>query len=293
MTARLGRLTMRLPPAFRWSVHRPDWLEHPILRGIVRGFGALPLQKFLPRVSLPAARELRSTISFVTLPLLCFGALAVTMAVVVVDALWPNWPTGPLAIDAPTIPVTVAGVVFDVPPAAIRAAVQRHPGAHERIDLAFVWPSLTPPEPDLKEGAKPEEFLKDDANAAASAGSARLFVTIDPLGNLLTPVERLRSIYVRYLGADAAAGRDGLAVAAFRAGTPYEGEDLVYVAGSPEQFFARCTRPAVTLPGTCIHTRAVDTAQMTMRFAREWLSDWRGVAAGFDKLAGTLHPAAK
>ena len=57
-------------------------------------------------------------------------------------------PADPL--DAPAIPITVANVLFDVPPAAIRAAVQRHPGPHERVDLAFIWPSLTPPQPDAK-----------------------------------------------------------------------------------------------------------------------------------------------
>src|SRR5579885_740369 len=59
--------------------------------------------------------------------------------------LWPTWPEMPVAIDAPALPITVAGVLFEVPPAAIRAAVQRQPGPHERIDLAFLWPSLTPP----------------------------------------------------------------------------------------------------------------------------------------------------
>ena len=42
--------------------------------------------------------------------------------------LWPTWPNAPIAADAPAIPITVAGVLFNVPPAAIRAEVQRHPG---------------------------------------------------------------------------------------------------------------------------------------------------------------------
>src|SRR5260370_27978570 len=68
--------------------------------------------------------------------------------------LWPTWPKSGVALDAPAIPVTVAGTLFNVPPAAIRAAVQRHPGAHERIDLVFLWPSLAPPTADAQAAAK-------------------------------------------------------------------------------------------------------------------------------------------
>ena len=63
-------------------------------------------------------------------------------AVFVAYALWPTWPTEPTALDAPTIPVTIAGVLFNVPPATIREAVQRHPGRHDRIDLSFVAVAL-------------------------------------------------------------------------------------------------------------------------------------------------------
>src|SRR5687768_6716152 len=58
--------------------------------------------------------------------------------------LWPQ----PKAIspDAPSVPITIGGMVFNVPPAAIRVKMQRRPGPQPRIDLSFVWPSLTPPD---------------------------------------------------------------------------------------------------------------------------------------------------
>jgi hypothetical protein len=59
--------------------------------------------------------------------------------------------------------VTVAGILFNLPPAAIRAAVQRHPGTHERIDLVFLWPSLSPPPTDAKTPDKPVAKLDGDA----------------------------------------------------------------------------------------------------------------------------------
>jgi hypothetical protein len=70
---------------------------------------------------------------------------------------------------------------------------------------------------------------------------------------------------------------------------PYDGEDLVYVANGPQQFLARCTRAAGAVPGTCISERAVDGAQISIRFPRDWLNDWRNVAASFDRLAAQLH----
>jgi hypothetical protein len=114
-------------------------------------------------------------------------------------------------------------------------------------------------------------------------------VTIVGLAGVLPPLERLHTIYPRYLAAQAEAGPDGLAVLPFRSGTPYDGEDLVYPAGNPEQFFARCTHPAGAVPGTCISERALEGAQITIRFPRDWLSDWRNVAAGFDRLTAQLR----
>jgi len=221
------------------------------------------------------------------LPLVIVAIVIAAMATFVSYVLWPSWPKMPVALDAPSIPITVAGVLFDVPPAAIRTPVQRHPGEHERIDLVFLWPSLKPPEGD-RHVAKPV-VTGDDEVLPVPANDARLFVSIAPLGAVLNPDARLRTIYPRYTESQAIAGRDGLAMLPFRAGTPYEGEDLVYLAEKPEQFFARCSRPVRTVPGTCIHERALDAIEITFRFPGEWLEDWRQVAAGCDRLMAQLH----
>ena len=73
--------------------------------------------------------------------------------------------------------------------------------------------------------------------------TSRLFVSIAGLGSELPPLDRLRTIYPRYAETKASAGPDGLAILPFRAGTPYDGQDLVYFGTNPEQFFALCTRP--------------------------------------------------
>jgi hypothetical protein len=224
------------------------------------------------------------------LPLACLAVLVLGAGIVVSYMLWPTCPSGPVPLGAPAMPITVANVLFDVPPAAIRAAVQRHPGPHERVDLAFLWPSLTPPQPNVKAADQPAAENSGDAAPKPVDTTRRLFVTIAGLGSVLPPAERLRTIYPRYIEAQATAGPDGLAIVPFRAGTPYDGEDLVYVGTTPEQFFARCTRQVGTVRGACLYERQVDTAEVTLRFPRAWLEDWRGVAAGADRLMAQLHP---
>ena len=74
------------------------------------------------------------------------------------------------------------------------------------------------------------------------ADAERIFVTISSAGDKLAPAERVKTIYPRYTAADPAPGPRGLAVLAFRTGTPYQGEDLIYDATTPANFLVRCTR---------------------------------------------------
>jgi hypothetical protein len=219
------------------------------------------------------------------LPLVVFAAVVLMAVIFIGYVLWPRWPGPPVRLDAPTLPITVAGVTFNLPPAAIRVPVQRRPGAQERVDLAFMWPSLEPPDPNAKPPAPP---------AAAAALPARtlerVFVTIAGAGETMPPHERVLTIYARYAAADAEPGPGGLTVLAFREGTPYQGEDLIYDATAPG-FLVRCTRSgAGATPGTCLYERRIDTADLVLRFSRDWLDDWRAVAANFDKLIAKLRP---
>jgi hypothetical protein len=225
------------------------------------------------------ARPRRSVaaLAAICLPVLGAGAF-------IAYVLWPRWPGASVAPDAPAIPVTVAGVAFNVPAAAIRVAMQRRPGAHERVDLVFLWPSLEPPDPAAKPAAPPIGKLP------APAAIDRIFVTIAGAGGTLSPAERAKTIYPRYTVTEPVTGPDGLAVLAFRDGTPYQGEDLIYdPAGSG--FRARCTRNrAGPTPGTCLYQRRVEAADVVVRFARDWLAGWRAVAVGIDRLIAKLRP---
>jgi hypothetical protein len=44
-------------------------------------------------------------------------------------------------------------------------------------------------------------------------------------------------------------------------------------------------------PGMCLSERRIGGADLTFRFPRSWLSQWRDVADAMDRLAAQLHGA--
>jgi hypothetical protein len=233
----------------------------------------------MAHIAYERARRTR-TAGLSALPLMGFVLIGAVALGYVAYVLWPRWPEVPVTLDAPALPITVSGVPFNVEPAAIRMPVQRKPGTHERVDLAYLWPSLTPPDPAAKPtlGAPAEE---------------RLFVTIASGEMTLPPVERVKTIYPRYLTPNTQSGPGGLTLRAFRDGSPYQGEDLIYDAAMPERFVARCTRKGVGNSGVCLDERRIAGADVTIRFPRDWLADTAALTGGLDRLLARLHPDGK
>jgi len=213
-----------------------------------------------------------------TLPI----ALAITTAAVAMSLvaylLWPTWATGASSSIPDRLPISIGGTLFNVPTAAIRMKIQRHSGPQERIDLNFSFPSLTAPE-------APKHVSADTIDEKASPID-RIFLSIAAHHDTLAPDMRVRTIYPRYLEQASSPGENGLISRAFREGTPYGGEDLL-LSDKPH-FTARCTRDAAT-PGMCLSEQRIDGADLTFRFPRSWLAQWRDVAAGMSQLALQMH----
>ena len=212
-------------------------------------------------------------------PLLLFTAAAAIAIAYIAYVLWPRWPDVAVELDAPSLPITIAGVTFNIEPAAIRMTVQRRPGTQPRVDLDYLWPSLRPPDP----ANRPTVGAPINPNE-------RLFVTIASGDTTLPLMERVQNIYPRYLVAAPAAGPDGLTLRGFRDSTPYQGEELVFESQAPEHFLARCSLRGVVNSGSCLLERRIGNADITVRFPRDWLNDWRSVASGIDTLIARLHP---
>jgi hypothetical protein len=205
-------------------------------------------------------------------------ALACLALVYVGYVFWPHRLDPALASDAPELPIVISGMTFNIAPTAIRRAVQRRPGAQERVDLVYLWPSLAPPQPPPKIGA--------------AAWADRVFLTIETRAGALPPTERLNAVYARYLDAEATGAPAGLRLVVFRSETPYDGEDLVFDPAAPERFLARCARAgAASAPAVCLYERMIGAAKVTLRFPRDWLDEWRAIAAGLDRLVERWRPA--
>jgi hypothetical protein len=210
-------------------------------------------------------------------PIMLAGMLTAGAIALVAYLLWPTW--GAQASSNPaSLPVSIGGTLFNVPTMAVRMKIQRHSGPQERVDLSFAFPSLEAPEAPkhvsvetVEEGVQPID---------------RIFLSISAHHDAMAPETRLQTIYPRYLEQTARPGTDGLTMRAFRDGSPYSNEDL-FLANGPG-LDARCTRDATT-PGMCLSERRVEGADLTFRFPRSWLAQWRDVASAMDRLTTELH----
>jgi hypothetical protein len=206
------------------------------------------------------------------------ATLTVGAVALVAYLLWPTWGAG--ATTGPErLPVSVGTTLFNVPTSAIRRKIQRHSGPQERVDLNFVFPSLEVPE-------APRHVSADMVEEGTQQPIDRIFLSIAAHHDTLAPDTRVRTIYPRYLDQAATPIDDGLTMRAFRDGSPYANEDL-FSAGSPA-LNARCTRDGMT-PGMCLSERRVDGADLTFRFPRSWLAQWRDVANAMERLTVQMH----
>ena len=211
------------------------------------------------------------------LPMLVMSGIGLCAVGIVAYLLWPTW--GVEKVDDPSrLPVSIGNTLFNVPTKAIRVKVQKRTGPQERVDLAFLYPSLEAPE-------APRHVTMETVEETLP-GIDRIFLSVAAHHDALPPDERVRTIYPRYLDQSSGSLSDGLSIRPFRENTPYTGEDLVY-ASSP-YIIARCSRDGKT-PGMCLSERRIEGADLTFRFPRAWLEKWRDVAGAMDQLIGQMR----
>jgi hypothetical protein len=220
-----------------------------------------------------ARRPMSFAVSWPLVAALATGGAALAL---ISYLLWPTWREG-AGGDPDRLPITVGNVLLDAPRQAIRVKVQQRSGAQERLDLAFAYPALTPP--------ATQAHVTADTAETAPVAIDRIFVTVLAHEGEMAPYERMRTIYPRYLDPFDQSRSEGLIRNGFKAESPYQNEDLVGDADG--KFLARCTRDSHT-PGTCMSERRIGGADLTFRFPREWLSQWREVAAAIETLTARL-----
>lgn len=209
------------------------------------------------------------------IPILAGLSLALPAVAVVAYLLWPTWQSQKPG-DPDRIPVSVGASLFNVPTHAFRRKVQRHSGPQERVDLSFVYPSLTADD-------TPRHVTVDTFEEGLQPID-RIFLSISAHHDATSPDARLRTIYPLYVEPTSRSA-DGLTVQPFRDYTPYANEDLFL--GAAPAVAARCTR-AGTTPGMCLSERRIGGADLVFRFPRAWLDDWRTVGNAMDQLTAQL-----
>jgi hypothetical protein len=224
------------------------------------------------------ARGSRGSLRSHMIPIMLAGAVAGCAIVLVAYLLWPTWEPD-ASSDPARLPMSIGATLFNVPTTAVRMKIQRHTGPQERVDLSFTFPSLGAPD-------APKHVSAGAVDETAVQPIDRIFLSIAAHHDSLAPDTRVRTIYPRYLEQASTPGQDGLTMRAFRDGTPYSNEDMFF-ANTPN-LAARCTRDAAT-PGMCLSERRIDGADLTFRFPRSWLAQWREVANAMDRLTVQLH----
>ena len=207
------------------------------------------------------------------IPIVAASAIGVVAIALIAYLLWPTWSTD-VSSGPALLPVSVGGTLFNVPPLAIRMKVQRHSGPQERVDLNYTFPSLEVPD-------GPKHVSADTVVEDSMQPIDRIFLSIAAHHDQMAPDVRISTIYPRYLEQSTTPAQDGLSMRAFRDGTPYSGEDMFFA--SEPKLSARCTRDGA-IQGMCLSERRIDGADLTFRFPRRWLAQWRDVAAAMDRL---------
>jgi hypothetical protein len=165
----------------------------------------------------------------------------------------------------PVTAVTLGAAHFAVPSALLRPGSV--PGRNGRIDLALSWPDLGP----------------IDAARAAKDPPSRLgdtvLVTVLPAEGP-APQTRLASLYSRFLEPSVKPGPSGLMIRRFRAGSPYDGEDVLFSPPDGVAFTARCEgrhKPGDVLQPVCIAEFRNGAHDIQVRFEPRLAEGWERI----------------
>jgi len=109
-----------------------------------------------------------------------------------------------------------------------------------------------------------------------------VFLTPRPADAMLDPSERTARLYQRFLVETSWSHPGGLTARAFEDASPFEGDELFYVAPEGREFAARCRKPDPSrkTPNTCISVFRLGDLDIEMRFSAGLLSDWEKLRDG-------------
>jgi hypothetical protein len=183
--------------------------------------------------------------------------------------------------------------------AAVLAPRLRAPPAPRLVSVTLGAERLTVQSAYLAPNARPGEALElaaffPDFAPAGDAGDVTaktdlaerfartVFVAARPADPNADPADRPARLYLRFLSDESWSHPGGLVARAFVDGSPFEGDELYYVAPDGREFAARCRRPDPErkTPNTCIYDFRLGDLDIEMRFSAALLADWVALKAG-------------
>jgi hypothetical protein len=146
-------------------------------------------------------------------------------------------------------------------------------GRLESLDLAAYFPDFTPA------GEAHDVSAKTDLSERYDK---LVFIAIKPADSGLDPADRTAKLYARFLEPDQWSHPGGLVAAAFQAGSPFEGQELYFVAPAGRVFAAVCGRPDQErkTPNACAYDFRLGDLDVELRFSAALLSEWERLSAG-------------
>jgi hypothetical protein len=177
-------------------------------------------------------------------------------------------PSRPPAI----IQARVGASTFALPSGYFRPS-SRDGGALKKLELAAFFPDFTPAG-DLSD--------VNSATNLAERYEKLVFVTIAEFDSSVDPADRPIKLYARFLDPEGWSHPGGLIARAFLPGSPFEGEELYFIAPEGREFAARCSKPdeARKTPNFCIDDFRVDDLNIELRFSANLLSEWQRLMTG-------------
>jgi hypothetical protein len=153
------------------------------------------------------------------------------------------------------------------------ASAYLRPGRAGPVELVAFFPDFAPA------GA----FADVAAATDLDDRFARLvFIEVKPADPALDPAERTARLYQRFLDETSWSHPGGLVARAFVDGSPFEGDELFYVAPEGRDFAARCRSPDPSrkTPNTCMAAFRLGDLDVELRFAASLLSQWSALKEG-------------
>jgi hypothetical protein len=184
--------------------------------------------------------------------------------------------------EAPTASQALIGAARLTLPSGYFRPQSRGGGALDQLALAAFFPDFTPAgevSDVTRDTNLPERFEK------------LVFLTIRASDSGLDPADRPARLYARFLEPDGWSHPGGLVAKSFQAGSPFEGQELYFVAPEGRDFAARCRLPDQTqkTPNSCVYDFRVDNLDVEMRFPAALLSEWERLNAGARGLIETAR----